>query len=58
MTLGMMVPGFWSGWLADHLGYHRFFIAVFFSALPGLFVVLRLKVDPQFGRKSQPPPAP
>jgi len=58
MALGMMVPGMGSGWLASHLGYQRFFIVVFFSALPGLFVVLRLKLDRRFGRKSEPPPAP
>jgi len=52
MALGMMIPGMWSGWLADHLGYKRFFLWVICSALPGFVIALRLKVDPQFGRKS------
>ncbi|MGA3181957.1 MAG: MFS transporter [Verrucomicrobiota bacterium] len=51
MALGMMVPGLGSGWLAGRLGYPHFFIWVFCSALPGLLVVMRLNVDPQFGRK-------
>jgi PAT family beta-lactamase induction signal transducer AmpG len=52
MALGMMIPGLWSGWLADHLGYKHFFLWVICSAAPGFVIALRLKVDPQFGRKS------
>ncbi|HZM04393.1 MAG TPA: hypothetical protein VFC44_15430 [Candidatus Saccharimonadales bacterium] len=51
MALGMMIPGLWSGWLADHLGYRHFFLWVICSALPGLVVALKLKVDPHFGKK-------
>lgn len=51
MALGMMVPGLWSGWLADHIGYRHFFLWVLVSALPGLTVSLLLKVDPHFGKK-------
>jgi PAT family beta-lactamase induction signal transducer AmpG len=25
MALGMMIPGMWSGWLQDHIGYRHFF---------------------------------
>ena len=48
MSLGMMIPGMWSGWLADRLGYRHFFIWVLFSAIPGFILALRLKVDPKF----------
>jgi PAT family beta-lactamase induction signal transducer AmpG len=58
MALGMMVPGMWSGWLADLLGYRCFFLWVLCSTAPGFMIALSLKVDPQFGRKSEPPPAP
>jgi len=51
MALGMMIPGLWSGWLADRLGYRRFFVWVICSALPGLTMALLLKVDPRFGKK-------
>lgn len=51
MALGMMIPGMWSGWVADIVGYKHFFVWVICSALPGLVLALQLKVDPQFGRK-------
>jgi len=51
MALGMMIPGMWSGWVADHVGYRHFFVWVICSALPGLIIALRLKVDPHFGKK-------
>ena len=51
MALGMMIPGLWSGKLADWLGYRHFFVWVICSALPGLTMALLLKVDPRFGKK-------
>ncbi len=53
MALGMMIPGMWSGWVADLVGYQRFFVWVIFSALPGFTLAMLLKVDPQFGKKSK-----
>jgi PAT family beta-lactamase induction signal transducer AmpG len=52
MALGMMIPGLWSGWLADVIGYKHFFVWVMCSTLPGLVLALKLKVDPQFGKKT------
>ena len=51
MALGMMIPGMWSGWVADLIGYKHFFVWVIFSAIPGFILALQLKIDPQFGRK-------
>ena len=51
MALGMMIPGMWSGWLADAIGYRHFFVWVICSALPGLLLALQLRIDPQFGRR-------
>ncbi len=51
MALGMMLPGMWSGWVADIVGYKHFFVWVICSALPGLVLALQLKIDPQFGKK-------
>jgi PAT family beta-lactamase induction signal transducer AmpG len=51
MALGMMIPGMWSGWLVDIVGYRHFFAWVVCSAVPGLVIALRLKVDPGFGKK-------
>jgi len=54
MALGMMIPGMWSGWVADLIGYRHFFIWVICSAVPGLTIALLLnrKVDPEFGKKT------
>jgi PAT family beta-lactamase induction signal transducer AmpG len=51
MALGMMLPGMWSGWVADIVGYQHFFVWVSCSSLPGLVLALRLKIDPSFGKK-------
>jgi PAT family beta-lactamase induction signal transducer AmpG len=51
MALGMMVPGMWSGWLADVVGYKHFFAWVICSTVPGFVIAMLLKVDPQFGKK-------
>ncbi|MDR3457332.1 MAG: MFS transporter [Verrucomicrobiae bacterium] len=51
MALGMMLPGMWSGWVADIVGYKHFFVWVICSAIPGFSLALLLKIDPQFGKK-------
>ena len=53
MALGMMVPGMWSGWLVDIIGYRHFFVWVICSAVPGLTLSLLLRIDPQFGKKAE-----
>jgi len=53
MALGMMIPGMWSGWVADLVGYKHFFVWVICSTIPGLALALRLKIDPQFGKRIQ-----
>ncbi len=54
MALGMMVPGMWSGWVADLVGYKHFFVWVICSAIPGLTLALIInrRIDPQFGKKA------
>ena len=54
MALGMMVPGMWSGWVADVVGYKHFFVWLICSAVPGftLAMVLNRRIDPQFGKKT------
>jgi PAT family beta-lactamase induction signal transducer AmpG len=54
MALGMMIPGMWSGWVTDIVGYRHFFVWVICSAIPGFVLALQLKIDPQFGKKSAP----
>jgi len=54
MALGMMLPGMWSGWVADIVGYKHFFVWVICSAVPGFTIAMLLwrRVDPQFGKKA------
>ncbi|HZX27490.1 MAG TPA: MFS transporter, partial [Telluria sp.] len=42
MALGMMLPGMWSGWLQDHIGYPHFFTWVILATIPSFLVVLAL----------------
>lgn len=50
MALGMMIPGLFSGWLQEQLGYQNFFIWVFLSGIPGFFIVYYLKINPSHGK--------
>jgi PAT family beta-lactamase induction signal transducer AmpG len=52
MALGMMLPGMWSGWLQDRIGYPHFFVWVILATVPSFLVALALPLDPEFGRKS------
>jgi len=53
MALGMMIPGMFSGWLQEIIGYQNFFIWVMICTIPGFVVVKFLKIDPQFGIKKE-----
>lgn len=50
MALGMMLPGMFSGWLQELLGYRGFFIWVMICTIPGLLLIKYLKIDPEFGK--------
>jgi PAT family beta-lactamase induction signal transducer AmpG len=52
MALGMMLPGFLAGWLADQLGYTMFFSFVMLSCIITFLVSIPLKIDAAFGKKS------
>ncbi len=52
MAMGMMIPGLWSGWLQAHLGYKLFFVWVVLATIPSFFVMMKLRVDADFGRRS------
>ena len=52
MAMGMMLPGLWSGWLQAHLGYKLFFVWVVLATIPSFFVMLKLRVDADFGRRA------
>jgi PAT family beta-lactamase induction signal transducer AmpG len=51
MALGMMLPGMWSGWLQEKLGYPHFFIWVLAATLPGFIVTALAPLDAGFGKR-------
>jgi MFS transporter, PAT family, beta-lactamase induction signal transducer AmpG len=51
MALGLMLPGMWSGWLQEHLGYPHFFLWVLAATLPGFVVAALIPLDAEFGRR-------
>ena len=55
MALGMMIPGMWSGWLQELIGYRYFFIWICIATIPGFIITYFLKIDPEFGRKKEEP---
>jgi MFS transporter, PAT family, beta-lactamase induction signal transducer AmpG len=52
MALGMMIPGMWSGWLQEIIGYQHFFLWVILATIPSFLVVLLIPLDKEFGRKA------
>ena len=53
MALGMMLPGMWSGWLQEHLGYPHFFVWVLLATIPSFIVARRIPLEAEFGRRRQ-----
>jgi len=51
MALSMMLPGMFSGWLQEIIGYRHFFVWVMLCMIPGVIPVLFLNVKPDFGKK-------
>ena len=52
MALGMMIPGLWSGWLQEHIGYQHFFIWVILATIPSFIVAARIPLDAEFGKRN------
>jgi PAT family beta-lactamase induction signal transducer AmpG len=53
MALGMMLPGMFSGWLQEIIGYQNFFVWVMLCMIPGMIPVFFIKVKPEFGIKKK-----
>lgn len=51
MALGMMIPGMWSGWLQDHIGYLPFFGWVLVATVPSFVMAALIRVPEDFGKK-------
>ena len=53
MALGMMLPGMFTGWLQELIGYKHFFIWVMISTIPAFLVIKFVKIDPSFGKEEK-----
>jgi MFS transporter, PAT family, beta-lactamase induction signal transducer AmpG len=53
MALGMMIPGMWSGWLQQLIGYEHFFVWVMLCTLVSFATVAFIPLDAAFGKKSE-----
>ena len=53
MALGMMIPGMFSGWLQEIIGYKYFFVWIMLCMIPAVIPVLFVKVKPEFGIKKK-----
>ena len=55
MALGMMIPGMFSGWVQELLGYQNFFIYVIFCTIPSFIALwfVNKDLDPTFGLKEE-----
>ena len=51
MALGLMLPGMFSGWLQETIGYQSFFVWVMISTIPPFIVSKFIQVDPEFGKR-------
>jgi len=51
MALGMMLPGMWSGWLQDQIGYIWFFVWVLVATIPSFVMTALIRVPDDFGKK-------
>jgi PAT family beta-lactamase induction signal transducer AmpG len=52
MALGVMVPGMWSGWLQEIIGYRHFFVWVILATIPSFLVAAKIPLEADFGKRS------
>jgi len=52
MALGMMLPGMFSGWLQELLGYRHFFVWVLLATLPSFAAAYFIPLHDRFGQRA------
>jgi len=52
MALGMMLPGMWSGWLQEIIGYRHFFVWVLLATIPSFIVAAKIPLEAEFGKRA------
>jgi len=55
MAAGMMIPGMFSGWLQDIVGYQNFFVWILVATLPAFLVSTLVRIDSEFGKRRDEP---
>ncbi len=50
MALGLMLPGMFSGWIQEAVGYANFFVWVLICTIPGFLIIRFLKIPENFGK--------
>ena len=50
MAAGMMIPGMFSGWIQEQLGYSNFFIWVTIATIPAFIIIAFIPLDREFGK--------
>jgi MFS transporter, PAT family, beta-lactamase induction signal transducer AmpG len=53
MALGMMLPGMWSGWLQEKIGYPHFFVWVILATIPSFIMAMKIPLDAEFGKRTR-----
>jgi MFS transporter, PAT family, beta-lactamase induction signal transducer AmpG len=53
MAAGMMLPGMWSGWLQEKIGYANFFVWVILATIPSFLVAVKIPLDAEFGKRNR-----
>jgi PAT family beta-lactamase induction signal transducer AmpG len=52
MALGMMIPGLFSGYIQEALGYQNFFVWVVLATIPGILLATRLPISADYGKRA------
>ena len=55
MALGMMIPGMFTGWIQETIGYEHFFVWIMICTIPGFLVTALIRPNPEFGKKAVAP---
>ena len=53
MALGMMIPGMFSGFLQESIGYKYFFNWIMLATIPGFILIKFLNINSEFGIKRE-----
>ncbi|MDP4197850.1 MAG: MFS transporter, partial [Bacteroidota bacterium] len=52
MSLSLMLPKMFSGYIQQQIGYQSFFAWTLFAVIPAFFITRMLQYDPAFGKKT------